>query len=181
VRKSKYISRNPYFEIGVFGGDKRSNLEKDTSGKIVHADLSPVITAGITAPKPQSEIRKEIKDTWQDSRGDIASGKADVIPIIDITNSSIDAVVNLGKMPHHFIIVESLTKHQQLGADKFIMGRLIAVSDTKGTEGSNVLVKTNFLDLAQKIVGPVANEAYNPLLSKIRANMDKVLYTDDLA
>lgn len=180
VRKSKYISRNPYFEIGVFGGDKRSNLEKDTSGKIVHADLSPVITEGITAPKPQSDIRKEIKDTWQDPSGNIASGKADVIPIIDITNSSIDAVVNLGKMPHHFIIVESLTKHQQLGADKFIMGRLIAVSDSKGTEGSNALVKTNFLDLAQKIVGPVANEAYNPLLSKIRANMDKVLYTDDL-
>ncbi len=181
VNKSKYISRNPYFEIGVFKGDERSNLEKDetgTAGKIVHADMSPVITEGITVPKPQSDIKKGIKDTWQDARGNV--NKRNVIPIFDITNSSIDAVVNLGSMPDNFIIVESLTKHQQLGADKFIMGRLIAVSHTKGTEGSSALNSRNFLDLAQKIVGPVANEAYNPLLSKIRINMDKTLYTDDL-
>lgn len=182
VSKSKYISKNPYFEIGVYGGDKRSNLEKDetgNSGKIVHADLSPVITEGRTTPKPKSETQTEVKRTWQDTTGDV--NKRDVIPIIDITNSSIDDAVNLGKMPDNFIIVESLTKHQQLGADKFIMGRLVAVSNTEGTKTPHSLVKTNFLDLAQKIVGPVANEAYNPLLSKIRANMDKALYSDDLA
>ncbi|GJL75634.1 hypothetical protein [Nitrosomonas sp.] len=178
VSTSEYISKNPYFEIGVFGGDRRSNLEKSDTGKIVHADLSPVITEGRTTPKPKSETQTEVKRTWQDDKGDV--NNRDVIPIIDITNSSIDDAVNLGKMPDNFIIVESLTKHQQLGADKFIMGRLIAVSNTEGTKGPKTLVKTNFLDLAQKIVGPVANEAYNPLLSKIRANMDKALYSDDL-
>ncbi|SEQ89838.1 hypothetical protein SAMN05421690_100354 [Nitrosomonas sp. Nm51] len=178
VEKSEYISKNPYFEIGVFGGDRRSNLEKSDTGKIVHADLSPVITEGRTTPKPKSETQTEVKRTWQDAKGDV--NKRDVIPVIDITNSSIDEAVNLGKMPDNFIIVESLTKHQQLGADKFIMGRLIAVSNTEGTKTPHPLVKTNFLDLAQKIVGPVANEAYNPLLAKIRANMDKALYSDDL-
>lgn len=182
VSRSQYISKNPYFEIGVFGGDRRSNLEKDesgNSGKIVHADLSPVITEGRTRPKPKSETQTEVKRTWQDAKGDV--NRRDVIPIIDITNSSIDEAVNLGKMPDSFIIVESLTKHQQLGADKFIMGRLIAVSNAEGTKDPNKLVKTNFLDLAQKIVGPVANEAYNPLLAKIRANMDRALYSNDLA
>ncbi|WP_166507353.1 DUF4157 domain-containing protein [Nostoc sp. 106C] len=178
VEKSEYINKNPYFEISVFGGDKRSNLTSNASGNIVHSDLSPVITEGITAPKPKTDTQNEVKRTWQDSNGDVI--KSDMIPIIDITNSSIDDVVSLGKMPNNFIIVESLTKHQQLGADKFIMGRLIAVSNTKGTEGNNPLDKTNFLDLAQKIVGPVSNEAYNPLLAKIRANMDKALYSDDL-
>jgi hypothetical protein len=183
VASSKYISKNPYFEIGVYGGDRRSNLVKDTTvdeseGTIVHADLSPVITSGITEPKPKNETQDEITNTWQDVDGDVA--KPTIIPIIDITNSSIDGVTGLGEMPDNFIIVESLTKHQQLGADKFIMGRLIAVSKKEGTKAGK-LVDTNFLDLAQTLVGPVANEAYNPLLSQIRANMDKALYSNDLA
>lgn len=179
VPTSKYVSINPYFEIGLYGGAGRSNLERDdNTGKIVHADLSPVITEGRTTPKPKSETQTEIKSTWQNIGGTVKDNT--IIPIFDITNSSIDEVVNFGTMPDNYIIVESLTKHQQLGADKFIMGRLIAISNTAGTKGKNVLVKTNFLDLAQKIVGPVSNEAYNPLLHKIRANMDKALYTDDL-
>ncbi|SEN25104.1 hypothetical protein [Nitrosomonas marina] len=138
-----------------------------------------MITEGRTRPKPKSETQTEVKRTWQNVKGDV--NKRDVIPIIDNTNSSIDEAVNLGKMPDNFIIVESLTKHQQLGADKFIMGRLIADSYTEGTKTPHPLVKTNFLDLSQKIVGPVANEAYNPLLSQFRVNMDKTLYSDDLA
>ena len=178
VPKSLYVNRNPYFEIGVFGGDRRSNLENDdVNGKIVHADLSPVITEGITRPKPKADTRTEVRRTWQSDAGAVV--KKDVIPIIDVTNSSMDEVKSLGNMPDNFIIVESLTKHEQLGADKFIMGRLIAVSNTLGTQGRGALVKTNFLDLAQKIVGPVANNAYNPLLAQIRSNMDKALYSDN--
>lgn len=179
VAKSKYISRNPYFEIGLFKGDKRSNLEHDDlAGTIVHADLSPVITDGRSTQKPKAEILESVKRTWQKSSG--AVEKAGVIPIIDITNSTVDDVVSLGNMPNNFIIVESLTKHQQLGADKFIRGRLVAVSKTAGTTGLGPLLKTNFLDLAQKIVGPVANESFNPLLAKIRVNMDKALYSEEM-
>ncbi len=179
VPKSPYISRNPYFEVGVFNGDTRSNLEQvDSGAKIVHGDLSPVITSGIRAPKPRTEIESGINSTWQDVDGNVED--EDVIPILDITNSSIDAIKALGDMTKNYIIVESLTKHEQLGADKFIMGRLIAVSDTKGTT-RGALRKTNFLDLAQNVVGPVANKAYNPLLAQIRANMDKALYSNDLA
>ncbi|KAA2239054.1 hypothetical protein F0L74_22855 [Chitinophaga agrisoli] len=179
VPASPYISRNPYFEIGVFNGDSRSNLRQvDSGAKIVHGDLSPVITQDASEPKPRAEIDAGISRTWQDVDGNVEHD--DVIPILDITNSSIDAVNNLGDMPKNFIIVESLTKHEQLGADKFIMGRLIAVSNTKGTT-AGALKKTNFLDLAQNVVGPVANKAYNPLLAQIRANMDKALYSDDLA
>ncbi|WP_323816493.1 DUF4157 domain-containing protein [Cellvibrio sp. NN19] len=176
VGKSGYISHNPYFEIGVFKGDARSNLKKDPSGKIVHADLSPVITSGRNTPKPSAEINKEVRETWQNTDRLKTVKHADIIPIIDITNSSLDGVTGLGNMPNNFIIVESLTKHAQLGADKFIMGRLIALSKTAGSSG--VISKTNFIDLSQKIVGPVANAAYNPLLAKIRANMDKALYTE---
>jgi hypothetical protein len=180
VAKSTYINRNPYFEVGVYKGDRRSNLENDNAnGTIVHSDLSPVITSGRTTPKPKAEIQNETKTTWQAPDGRV--NKPTIIPIIDITNSSIDEVRSLGAMPNNFIIVESLTKHEQLGADKFIMGRLIAVSNAQGTQGLNPLVKTNFLDLAQKIAGPVSNEAYNPLLSQIRVNMDKALYSNDLA
>lgn len=177
VAKSDYINRNPYFEISVFGGDKRSNLQSSGTGNIVHADLSPVITSGRTTPKPKAETDQSIKRTWQDEHGTV--NKASMIPIIDITNSSLDAITDLGNMPSNFIIVESLTKHQQLGADKFIMGRLIALSNTAGTASTGTLTKTNFLDLAQKVVGPVANAAYNPLLAKVRANMDKALYTEE--
>lgn len=178
VAKSQYISHNPYFEVGVFGGDRRSNLERDDiGGTIVHADLSPVVTSGITAPKPKDEIHEGVKRTWQNEGGDVE--KPDIIPIIDITNSTVDEVVSLGNMPNNFIIVESLTKHQQLGADKYIRGRLVAISNTAGTS-DGPLDKTNFLDLAQKIVGPVANEGFNPLLARIRANMDKALYTKGL-
>lgn len=180
VAKSKYARLNPYFEISAFGGDSRSNLEHVTNGSesVVHADLSPVITSGITAPKPKSEIHNEVRKTWQNEGGDVIH--ATKIPIIDITNSSMQAVVDLGKMPNNFIIVESLTKHQQLGADKFIMGRLIAVSKTEGSKGMTALEATNFLDLAQKVVGPVANEGYNPLLAQIRANMDRALYRGEM-
>ena len=79
VLSSKYINKNPYFEVGVYGGDRRSNLEKNDTGKIVHADLSPVITEGRTDPKPLSETKDEVKGTWQDSRG--AVNKSDMIPI----------------------------------------------------------------------------------------------------
>ena len=179
VAKSNYISHNPYFEIGVFGGDKRSNLERDDSnGKIVHADLSPVITSGRTTPKSKAAINQEVRETWQNANSGKTVKHADMIPIIDITNSSLDAVTDLGNMPNNFIIVESLTKHAQLGADKFIMGRLIALSKTAGT-GSGAISKANFLDLSQKIVGPVSNAAYNPLLAKVRVNMDKALYGEE--
>jgi hypothetical protein len=178
VAKSTYVSRNPYFEVGVFGGDRRSNLDKvDVDGEIVHSDLSPVITSGRTTPKSKAEIQEETRTTWQEDDGTVRD--ANVIPIIDITNSSIDEVRSLGDMPNNFIIVESLTKHEQLGADKFIMGRLIAVSNAMGTT-VGALDNTNFLDLAQNIAGPVSNEAYNPLLSQVRANMDKALYSNDL-
>lgn len=177
TEKSKYVSHNPYFEIGVFGGAGRSNLEEDPSGKIVHVDLSPVITSSRTTPKPKAEINKTVRETWQNTDTNKTVKHADMIPIIDITNSGLDAVKDLGNMPNNFIIVESLTKHAQLGADKFIMGRLIAMSNTAGTSSGSIS-KTNFLDLSQKIVGPVANAAYNPLLAKIRANMDKALYTE---
>ncbi len=173
VPSNQYQDLDSYFEVGVFGGARRSNLDQNAAGDIVHADMSPVITSGDRMS--YEGVTNRIKDKWQLVNGTLDPAKSDVIPILDITNSSLSKISALGAMPNNFILVESLTKHEQLGADKFIMGRLIAVSNTAGTAIGG-LNAANFLDLAQTVVGPVANKAYNPVLHKLRRQMDEALY-----
>jgi hypothetical protein len=173
VGLSDYQNLDSYFEVGIFGGARRSNLREQTGGSVVHADMSPVITSGNR--KSQQEIKEAIKGKWQTQTNALDPDKRGVIPILDITNSSLSEVASLGAMPDNYILVESLTKHEQLGSDKFIMGRLIAVSHTVGTKLGR-LDSGKFLDLAQTVVGPVANESYNPVLHKLRKQMDEALY-----
>lgn len=173
VQSSQYQDLDSYFEVGVFGGARRSNLDQNASGDIVHADMSPVITSGDRLS--QEDVTNRIKGKWQLANGTLDPTKSGVIPILDITNSSLSKISALGAMPDNFILVESLTKHEQLGTDKFIMGRLIAVSNTAGTLVGGIDT-ANFLDLAQTVVGPVANKAYNPVLHKLRGQMDEALY-----
>ena len=173
VAPSGYQDLNSYFEIGVFGGAGRSNLTQDPNGQIIHADLSPVVTTGNRPTRPQ--VNDAIKGTFQEGDGSVAAANANKIPIIDITNSTLSEVANLGAMPDNFILVESLTKHEQLGADKFIMGRLIAVQNAN-TAAINGVRFIDFLQLAQRVVGPIANEAYNPVLHQVRKQMDQALY-----
>ncbi|SEW44869.1 hypothetical protein SAMN05428988_5881 [Chitinophaga sp. YR573] len=180
VAKSNYISRNPYFEVEGGKGAMRSNLNKDdTNATVVHADMSPAITS---KPGPgladnfvsEANTQNAIKHTWQnDADGSVKN--ATIVPIIDITNSTIAKVNSLGFMPNNFILVESLTKFKQLGTDKFAMGRLIAVSSASALPAA-ASEQARFLAASQAIVGPVANKAYNPLLAQIRANMDKALH-----
>src|SRR5690606_5810307 len=50
VPSNQYQDLDSYFEVGVFGGARRSNLGRHDAGDIVHADMSPVITSGDRMP-----------------------------------------------------------------------------------------------------------------------------------
>lgn len=124
---------------------------------IISADLNPVLTA----PNAKKADPAAVLQHYSESNG---PGKT--IPIIDITNSNLSkaAKLELGKHYENFIVLESLTKHQQLGADKFTMGRL------------NVIGSPEFIQLAKQIVGPMAKNAYDPLWMEHRLSMDNVFY-----
>lgn len=131
---------------------------------VISADLNPVLTT--------REARENLVPYQQVF--DHFAGKEDgkwnlvTVPIVDVTNASLDKVANLklDQGYQNFIVVESLSKHQQLGADKFTMGRLTAV----GSAG--------FVKLAEELLGPVAQWAAHRLPAAYRLRMDRVFYGD---
>ncbi|MFB9241366.1 DUF4157 domain-containing protein [Massilia antarctica] len=137
-------------------------LETRTPG-IVSADLNPVLnkaSSGETQASPGA--------VFGQLAGKQGAKNSTTIPIVDITNASLGAVdkLNLGAGYANFFVAESLSKHQQLGADKFTMGRLSAV----GTEA--------FVALAKEIIAPIAEFAAHPLPAAYRQRMDRMFYGD---
>ncbi|WP_176087100.1 hypothetical protein, partial [Burkholderia vietnamiensis] len=65
------------------------------------------------------------------------------VPIVDVTNAPLSdaAKLDLAAGYENFIIVESLSKHQQLSADKFTMGRLSAIGTPEFMRAANALLK----------------------------------------
>ena len=158
------LDLNSYFE---YASVHKSNLglqefDYTKSGRpdIISADLNPVLNAP-NSRKPTPEVAIP---HYSEKNGD---GKT--IPIIDITNSTLNkaAKLNLGEHYENFIVLESLTKHHQLGADKFTMGRLNAVGSPE------------FLQLAQQIVGRIALNAEDPLWLEYRLSMDQAFYGNE--
>ncbi|MDI9340550.1 MAG: DUF4157 domain-containing protein [Sediminibacterium sp.] len=156
-----YHDINSYFEYSTVN-ESNLNLEKfdskvDKAPDIISVDLNPVLTAkGQQIHEPENELEK-----YKES-----GTKQKTIPIIDVTNSTLSkaAKLDLGLKYENYIILESLSKHQQLGADKFTMGRLVAV----GTEA--------FIKNADKIVKPIANDAGDELWLTYARQMDEVYY-----
>jgi hypothetical protein len=142
---------------------KIPEIFKGEKPAIITADLNPVFTDQ-TSPDQRVPYEKVFSDF--SGKGD-SKNKA-TIPILDITNASLGDVakLNLGEGYENFMIVESLSKHQQIGADKFTMGRLSAV----GTK--------EFINFAKAIVDPIEKEAYDRLTAAYRLRMDQVFYGD---
>ena len=166
VQKSKkdlkVLDVNSYFEYGMVN---KGNLELElhdpkvdkAAPDIISADINPVLTS----PDARKYDHSLVLDHYAESK----TGSA-TIPIIDVTNSTLTeaAKLNLGGKYTNFIVVESLTKHHQLGADKYTMGRVNAVGTVE------------FLELARQVLGPIEKSAHDPLLADFRLNMDKVFY-----
>jgi hypothetical protein len=154
-------SSQGYLDKGSF--DKMlDEIFKDGEPAVIAADLNPVLTtlAAKTDQLPYGPVFEHFAKTGDE--------KSSVIPIVDVTNASLDkaAELDLGHGYQHFIVVESLSKHQQLGADKFTMGRLTAI----GSE--------EFVQLAKTLLQPIENAAYHRLPAAYRLRMDKVFYGD---
>ncbi|AMO95194.1 hypothetical protein CFter6_2522 [Collimonas fungivorans] len=152
-------SSQGYLDKGNFDNMLR-DIFKDGEPAVIAADLNPVLTtlAAKTDQLPYAPVFEHFA-----KNGDEKSG---VIPIVDVTNASLDkaAELNLGQGYQNFIVVESLSKHQQLGADKFTMGRLSAI----GSE--------EFVQVAKTLLQPIENAAYHRLPAAYRLRMDKVFY-----
>lgn len=155
----KVLNMKTYFEYDLIKKDKLclKQLTQYEMPDIISADLSPVFTA--------RDVMPEHKDIFAQI-GANPQRPGIIVPIIDITNSTLSHAASLDLDRHYanYIIVESLSKHHQLGGDKYTMGRLIAVGDNA------------FLGLASEIVGPIAEEAYDPLWANQRLIMDKTFY-----
>ncbi|AVR99420.1 hypothetical protein C9I28_27045 [Pseudoduganella armeniaca] len=137
-------------------------LRKRTPG-IVSADLNPVLTS---LNSKKTLVPPKVVFGQLAGPGETRNGIT--VPIVDITNASLDAVksLNLQAGYANFFVAESLSKHQQLGADKFTMGRLNAV----GTEA--------FVRLARAMIEPIAKFAAHPLPAAYRQRMDRIFYGD---
>jgi Ubiquitin carboxyl-terminal hydrolase/Domain of unknown function (DUF4157) len=137
---------------------------KDISPAIIAADLNPVLTS-VTAKDTQIPYAAVFA---RFSASPSSGSKSPTIPIVDVTNASLDKVaeLNLGAGYENFIVVESLSKHQQLGADKFTMGRLSAVGSKE------------FVALAKLMLRPIEEAAYHRLPAMYRLRMDRVFYGD---
>lgn len=149
---------------------------------IISIDLNPVFTSSEqketakTAPDTLAHFANKQPEGAASSSSapedETMSGKNDhTIPIIDITNTSLKtaADLNLGEGYNNYIVVESLSKHQQLGADKFTMGRITVVGTPE------------FIGLADSIAQPVHDAAYDRLPAMYRLRMDHLFFgeTDD--
>ena len=159
------VDHHPYYETSSV----RSALNLTApsflgSPDIVSADFSPVLkdrprAGGQTRLSPDAHMARIAKSIAPKS-----------IPILDVTNTSLRTVSDLvatvddGTKMQNFIIVESLVKHSQLGADKFISGRLVVVGDEA------------FLKEAEEVAGPIADKVPHPLVDEFRRNLDQTLY-----
>lgn len=132
---------------------KKEDRGNPENGAIILADLNPVIT-----PSKKDEYRENGLDTLLNKYGDSS------IPILDITNSTLANAIDKLKGHERYMIVESMSKHYHVGTDKFTMGRLIVVGDPK------------IISAAKEHAQPVADKAYDPLLSEYRLIMDKLFY-----
>jgi hypothetical protein len=143
---------------------KLSGTAKDNRPAIIAADLNPVLTSGAAkaAHFPYVSIFKDF------ARKSPLEKKSDIIPVIDVTNSTLDkaAALKLGEGYENFIVVESLSKHQQLGADKFTMGRMTAVGSKE------------FIEIAVELLKDIEKDAYHRLPATYRLRMDRVFYGD---
>ncbi|GEM_PF-4649108 len=149
-----------YFEYATIN---KSNLklqpfqsERHGTPDIISADLNPVYTGLADPLHPRLDYTTKLEE--------FSSAREQPIPILDITNASLKRVPELTKDYDRFIVVESLTKHHQLGADKYTMGRLVATGPPE------------FLELAQKLLKPISDHAYDPLANIFRQDMDQVFY-----
>ncbi|WP_222105670.1 hypothetical protein, partial [Paraburkholderia sp. BCC1884] len=88
------------------------------------------------------------------------------MPIVDVTNAPLSdaAKLDLAAGYENFIIVESLSKHQQLSADKFTMGRLSAIGTPEFMRAANALVK------------PIEEAAFHRLTATYRLRADRIFY-----
>ncbi len=168
-RKAKM--NRPYFEtetvrtaMGIKLASRDPSQDEDA---LILSDLSPVIKDPANRRDPKDRIGRDAH--FEDIADDLT---ADSLPVFDVTNASlrdVDTILDQkpdDKRPRNFLVVESLTKHSQLGTDKYTAGRLIAVGDE------------DFIAEAKAILQPIADEAYHPLLEEYRRNMDEVLYGD---
>lgn len=133
---------------------------------IVSADLSPVLKDPLSS---KVGARLSPQEHAENIAGTITP---ESIPILDVTNTSLQSVNAViakaegGTRAENFMITESLVKHSELGADKFVMGRLIVI----GSE--------DFIKAASNVAGPIEAAARHPLQQEYRRNMDEALYGD---
>ncbi|WP_208449068.1 DUF4157 domain-containing protein [Burkholderia gladioli] len=132
---------------------------------IIAADLNPVLTsregrASLVSPAGVLRYFAQYHH---------AGGKTvnqHTVPIVDVTNASLAtaAALKLQEGYENVIVVESLSKHQQLGADKFTMGRL------------NVIGSAAFLACAKALIEPIEAAAFHRLPATYRLRMDRIFY-----
>lgn len=143
--------------------DKLDTRDKEEERKpaIISADLNPVLTSLETKAS-----LVDYRTIFARLAGKPGAKNQRTIPIVDVTNASLAEVAALKLQDgyENFIVVESLSKHQQLGADKFTMGRMSAV----GTEA--------FVAMADKLIQPIQQEAFHRLPAAYRLRMDRVFY-----
>ncbi|UII27016.1 hypothetical protein LVD15_00845 [Fulvivirga maritima] len=124
---------------------------------VISIDVNPVFT---DAAQNDNQIPyDQVLELYQTKES-----KDSTIPILDITNGTLQDVakLELHKKYPSFIIVESLSKHQQLSADKFTMGRISVIGDQ------------NFVKRASELLEPIQKDAHHPLLEAYRLRMDRV-------
>jgi len=137
---------------------------RSAAPSIIAADLNPVLTS--SAAKSTLIDYRTLFARFASK--DPEHKNAATIPIVDVTNAGLAKVaeMKLHEGYENYIVVESLSKHQQLGADKFTMGRL------------NVVGSAKFIDLARDVIGPIEEQAFHRLPAAYRLRMDRVFYGD---
>ena len=155
-----------YRNVDDFRKVIEKEFDKDSSKPtVISADLNPVFT---TLDAAANQV--PYQDVFKHFAGDKNKKglNPSTIPIVDVTNSTLDkaAELKLGEGYQNYIVVESLSKHQQLGADKFTMGRLTVI-------GNDAFVK-----LAGELLNAVEDAATHRLPSAYRLRMDRVFYGD---
>lgn len=136
----------------------------ESGPSVISADMNPVFTS-----REASASQIPYADVFQHFAGKDGVKNVGTVPIVDVTNASLDkvAALDLAKGYGNFIVVESLSKYQQLGADKFTMGRLTVVGSSE------------FVELATSSLKAVEAAAAHRLPAAYRLRMDRVFYGGD--
>lgn len=147
------VAGEAYCEIGTMANNLGLTKGKKNIG-------DPIIY--ITDPSPQQGSITHFDSTEKNkqSQGDIT--------IVDITNTPVDRALQIVQEKQRYILVESLSKYHHLGADKYTMGRIVAVGDKA------------FTDAVAKRVDPIEKESKEPLLWNYRKQMDTVIYGEEI-